>query len=167
MRTLIVYDSQFGNTEQIARTVGERLGSARLIRAEEVGSLANIDCDLLIVAGPTHRHGMSAALRILFESMPRGALKNVPTATFDTRYRMSPFLSGSAAARIASKLKRGGARLVVPPKSFFMKRDVPPQGEKRRHGLERLEAGEETQVVEWAMSILEHMEIPHNPPVAK
>ena len=57
--------------------------------------------------------------------------------------------------RIASRLKRAGARLVVPPESFFMERDVPPQGEKRRHEMEWLEPGEERRATEWAASILE------------
>jgi predicted amidohydrolase len=70
---------------------------------------------------------------------------------------MSRFLTGSAAVRIASRLKRAGVRLVVPPESFFMERDMPPQGEKRRHELERLEPGEEERASEWAAGILEHM----------
>jgi hypothetical protein len=45
----------------------------------------------------------------------------------------------------------------VPPESFFMERDVPPQGEKRRHEMERLEPGEEERAAEWAASILERM----------
>jgi hypothetical protein len=49
MNTVIVYDSQFGNTEQIARAIAERLGSARLMRVEEAGALAHPACDLLIV----------------------------------------------------------------------------------------------------------------------
>lgn len=157
MNALIVYDSKFGNTERIARAIAGRLGTARLIRAEDVGELGRIDCDLLIVAGPTQRQGASPAMQELLARIPRGALKDVPAAAFDTRYRMSQFLSGSAAAWIASRLKRAGARLVVPPESFFIERDVPPQGEKRRHEMERLELGEEERAAEWAAIILERM----------
>ncbi len=77
------------------------------------------------------------------------------------RSRMSRFLSGSAAAGIANRLKREGARLVVPPESFFMECDVPPQGEKRRHEMERLEPGEELRAVDWALSILEQVGTAH------
>ena len=38
-----------------------------------------------------------------------------------------------------------------------MERDVPPQGEKRRHEMERLEPGEEERAAEWAAIILERM----------
>lgn len=91
----------------------------------------------------------------------------MPAAAFDTRYRMSRFLSGSAAAGIAHRLKREGARLIVPPESFFMQRDVPPQGEKRRHEMERLEPGEEQRVVDWALSILEYMGVTHKVDAAR
>jgi len=158
MDTLIVYDSNFGNTEQIARTIAGRLGSARLVRVGEASALEHPMCDLLIVAAPTHQHGASAAMREWLAHLSRGALKDVPAATFDTRYRMTRFLSGSAAVRIASRLKRAGARLVIPPESFFIARDVPPQGEKRRHKIEQLEPGEAGRASEWAASILERME---------
>lgn len=158
MNALIVYDSQFGNTERLARAIAGRLGSAQLMRADEAGALEHPACDLLIVAGPTQRQKASPAMYAWLERLTRGALKDVPAAAFDTRYHMSQFLTGSAAARIASRLKRAGARLVVPPESFFMERDVPPQGEKRRHDMERLEPGEERRATEWAASILERME---------
>lgn len=157
MNVFIVYDSQFGNTERIAQAIAERLGSARLLRAEEADVLERTTCDLLIAAGPTQRQKMSRTMQAWLEHLPRGVLKDMPAAAFDTRYRMSRFLTGSAAKRIASRLKRAGARLVVPPESFFMERDVPPQGERRRHKLERLEPGEEERASEWAAGILEHM----------
>ena len=157
MNVLIVYDSQFGNTERIARAIAQRLRSAQLLRPEEADALERITCDLLIAAGPTQRQKASPAMQEWLERLPRGVLKDVPAAAFDTRYRMSRFLTGSAAERIASRLKRAGARLVVPPESFFMERDVPPQGEKRRHEMERLEPGEEERACEWAAGILERM----------
>jgi flavodoxin len=157
MKVLIVYDSQFGNTERIARAMAGRLGSARLLRVAEADARDLTPCDLLIVAGPTQRQKTSPAMQAWLERLPRGALKEVPAAAFDTRYRMSRFLTGSAAERIASRLKRAGTRLVVPPESFFMERDVPPAGEKRRHEMERLEPGEEERASEWAAGILERI----------
>ena len=52
MNTLIVYDSKFGYTERIARSIAGRLGTTRLTRTEEVEELVRIDCDRLIVAVP-------------------------------------------------------------------------------------------------------------------
>ena len=66
---------------------------------------------------------------------------------------MTALLSGSAAGQAAGHLRRTGCRLVVSPESFFMERDVPPKGEKRRHELERLEDGEVDRAVEWGRRI--------------
>jgi flavodoxin I len=157
MHILIVYDSQFGNTERLAQAIAGRLESTRLLRAEEADARDLTSCDLLIAAGPTQRQKTSPAMQAWLERLPRGSLKDVPAVAFDTRYRMSRFLTGSAAERIASRLKRAGAHLVVPPESFFMERDVPPAGEKRRHEMERLEPGEEERASEWAAGILERL----------
>lgn len=158
MNTLIIYDSVFGNTERIARAIAGQLEPARLLRVEEAEMLDRLVCDLLIVAGPTHRQKMRPALRAWLKHLPRKTLKEVPVATFDTRYRMSRFLTGSAAIQIASLLRRAEAWLVVPPESFFMERERPPQGEKRRHAMERLEPDEERRAVAWAADILERLE---------
>ena len=70
MNALIVYDSTFGNTERIARAIARRLGSTRLMRAEAAGALERPECDLLVVAGPTHRHGVSPTLQEWLERLP-------------------------------------------------------------------------------------------------
>jgi flavodoxin len=164
MEVLIVYDSQFGNTERIARIVADtatdQRATARLLRIAEADAPELVACDLLIVAAPTQRQKTSPAMRAWLESLPRGSLKEKPAATFDTRYRMSRLLTGSAAERIASRLKRTGASLLVPPESFFIARDVPPQGQKRRHELERLEQGEEEHASTWAAGLLERLRVP-------
>ena len=130
MNALVVYDTMYGNTERIARAIAGRLGGARLIKAEEAETLAGQPCDLLIVGGPTERHAVSPAMRALLDDLPRGACQGTRAAAFDTRYRMSALLAGSAASWIAGRLKRAGASLVLPPEKFFIERDVPPQGEK-------------------------------------
>lgn len=159
MKALLVYDSAFGNTEQIAHAIAEGLGgryTVQLVSAADCGPLTSYTSDLLVVGGPTQRRRMSPPLRALMEALPRKGLKGVPAATFDTRYRMTWLLSGSAARDSARALARAGCRLVVPPQSFFMLRDVPPQGEKRRHHLEQLEPGEIDRAQAWARDLAFH-----------
>ena len=110
-------------------------------------------CPLSAPDGPTHRHKVSARLKAVLESAPRGSLEGVKAAAFDTRYRMAAWLSGSAAKHIARRLCKLGAKLIVPAESFFMQRDQPPEGEKRRHQLEHLEPGEVERAGEWAVGI--------------
>lgn len=76
--------------------------------------------NLLIVGGPTQRHTLTPELRTLLEGISGGSLQNLAAMAFDTRYRMSEWLSGSAAYSIAKKLQKAGARLIVPAESFFV-----------------------------------------------
>jgi hypothetical protein len=96
---------------------------------------------------------MSPGLGAFLEALPRRSLRRVPAASFDTRYRMTAFLTGSAARNAAGRLRRAGCQLIAPPESFFMKKDVPPKGERRRHALEDLETGELERAEEWGRSV--------------
>lgn len=145
MNTLIMYDSTFGNTEHLARAMADELayyGTVRLLRVPEGGTFERGEADVLIVGGPTQRHGTSLAMRAFLESMPRRTLRGLAAAAFDTRYHMAAWKSGSAAQRIASRLKRAGALLVVPPESFFVAEREGP-----------LEHGELERAVQWAEQI--------------
>lgn len=152
MQAIVVYDTQFGNTEQVARAIAKGLadhGPVDLLAVSEAAGLPAVRPDLLLVGGPTQRHGMSPGLRAYVEGFPRTGLHNTRVATFDTRYRIAPLLSGSAARDAAGRLRRAGCRLVAAPESFFIERDRPPDGEKRRHGSEQLEPGELERAAEW------------------
>jgi flavodoxin len=152
MQAIVVYDTQYGNTEQVARAIAHGLadhGPVDLLAAAEAMGRPALPPDLLLIGGPTQRHGMSAALRAYVESLPREGLRNTRVATFDTRYRMAPLLSGSAAKDAAGRLRRSGCRLIAAPESFFIERDRPADGEKRSHGAEQLEPGELDRATAW------------------
>lgn len=134
MNTLILYDSNFGNTGELARAIASRLGdygTVQLFRIHEDSRLPQIhDVDVVIVGGPTHQHGISMTLREFLKRVPRGTFRGLRAATFDTRYRMPAWKSGSAAPKIARRLKQDGAILLVPPRSFFVTRKEGPVEEK-------------------------------------
>jgi flavodoxin len=156
LQAVVVYDSQFGNTLQIARAIASGLGEhavVQVVAAAEAASFPPTWPELLVVGGPTQRHGMSPTLRAFVESLPRDSLRNTRAAVFDTRYRMAALLSGSAASQAAGRVRRAGCTLVAPPESFFVERDRPPEDERRRHGLERLEAGEVERAVAWGREL--------------
>jgi flavodoxin len=145
MNTLIVYDSTFGNTEQLAQAIANGLanyGMVRLFRVPGPGGFERGNAHVLIVGGPTQRHGTSPAMRAFLENLPRRTLRGLVAAAFDTRYHMATWKSGSAAQRIASRLKRAGATLAVPPESFFVVEREGP-----------LEEGELARVMQWAEHI--------------
>jgi flavodoxin I len=151
MNTLIIYDSTFGNTAQLAQAMADRLGehgTARIALADEAGLSEINEIDLLIVGGPTQRHGVSPAIRDFLERLPRRTLRGAGVAAFDTRYHMAAWKSGSAAHRIASKLKKTGASLLVEPESFFVAEREGP-----------LEDGELERAARWAEGVFEQLEL--------
>lgn len=122
MNSLVVYDSQYGNTEQIARAIAARLealGTVHVLFVREPAVVDLTDVDLLLVGGPTQGHGASRQLRDWLDGLEVD-LRGKAAATFDTRLTWPAFLAGSAARSVARMLERRGARLVVPPESFLV-----------------------------------------------
>ena len=63
MRALVVYESMFGNTHEVAERIGEGVGRrcCHVLVApvgETTGDMV-AEADLIVVGGPTHVHGMS------------------------------------------------------------------------------------------------------------
>jgi len=140
MRTLVVFDSLYGNTERVAAAVAEGVGAfgrVDLVSVQEAPRLIPDGVDLMVVGGPTHGHGLSNASsrrvtprqvaagartgRIgLREWLARLGRGTTPVATFDTRFAHPAWLTGSAARAAARRLKARGHPLVVPPQSFYV-----------------------------------------------
>ena len=156
MKTVVVYDSVFGNTEKIARAIGAALGPGEDVPVIKVGdvSLAELaGVSLLIVGSPTRGFQPTPALTDFLKSIPPGNLKDVKAAAFDTRIPNetinSPILralvrfGGYAADPIAKALGQKGATLVAPPEGFLVKDREGP-----------LEDGEIERAAGWARRIL-------------
>ena len=156
MRSLVVYESSFGNTQRIARTVADALAAEGEVTVISVDNeLPHIDeFDLVVVGAPTHVHGLSSRMsrkaaleqqrrdgsigigvRGWIEELP--AAPKTPVAVFDTRVRKSEVLVGSAGQRIGKKLRRRGFALVGRPESFFVEGTPGPLEDGE---LERAEA---------------------------
>lgn len=149
MKTAVVYESTFGNTEQIAKVIADvlaELGPVQLLRAGQAKSLDLDEVQLLVIGSPTQKHSPSPTVQTWLAGLPRGTLQGVQAAAFDTRYRMHRFISGSAAVNIANLLRQKGARRVVPPERFFI---AEKQGPLFEDELER--AGN------WARRILDQV----------
>ena len=157
MKALVIYDSVFGNTEQIAQAIGNALGSqeeVEILRVSNVKLEKLTGLKLLIVSSPTRQFRPTAAINNLLKRIPKNGLKGVKVAAFDTRFTMSgieesrvlPFfvrLFGYAAKPISDILKKKGGELIIPPEGFFVE------------GMEGpLKEGELERAADWAKQII-------------
>jgi flavodoxin len=149
---LVIYDSQFGNTERIAQVIAEALsgyGQVRAVHASHIQPIELQGVDLMILGCPTQKWGPTSALRSFLENIPFEALKDLAVAVFDTRFQQPRWMVGSAAYRITRLLGRQGRALLVPPESFFVKDMQGP-----------LEEGELERAAEWARMVGEKAKLP-------
>ncbi len=139
MKTLIVYDSVHGNTEKIAKAIGDATtGEVEVLRVGEVKSSELKTFDLLIVGAPTHGGRPTQAIRDLLDKVPGNALQGTNVAAFDTRLPAKWVrIFGYAAPRIAGTLKKKGGTLIGSPEGFFVEGTEGPlrEGELERAAL--------------------------------
>ena len=140
MRALVVYESMFGNTRNVALAIAEGIGAAMVVDAVEVSgapTLVPADVALLVVGGPTHAHGLSSAtsranaarradgivvsagsgLREWLAAFQPAA--GVVAAAFDTRIKGPMLFTGSAATSVTKQLQKH-IKQVDPPRSFVL-----------------------------------------------
>lgn len=167
MRVLVVYESMYGNTHEVADHIGAGFGDEHDVLVTSVRDSLEIDrdeFDVLVVGGPTHAHGVSTfatrkaaaeaaakddglamdpeagglGLRDWFKTVEGGQR---PAATFDTRIDAPAALTGRASKGIARRLERHGFRLVTKPESFLV--------DKRNHLLD----GEADRATAWGATL--------------
>ncbi len=137
MKALVVYDSQFGNTEAIARAVAGAAprGTARAVRVGEVTPADVAKVDLLAVGSPTLGGRPTPAIKAFLDGIPAGSLAKVRVAAFDTRMTMLiAKLFGWAADRVAAALAAKGGIPAAKPEGFIVKGRNGPlaDGERER-----------------------------------
>lgn len=150
MRTLVVYDSVQGNTERIARAIGEVLpGEVQVLRVTQADARDLEAVDLLVIGSPTHGGGPTEAIQALLEKMGAPARVEARVATFDTRLAWRWIrLFGFAAPRMADALEARGWTLVGEPGGFFV-------GSKK---IGPLKPGEVDRAAAWAKELAASLE---------
>jgi hypothetical protein len=137
MRALVVYESMWGNTAEVARAVAAGLGGARVAEVHQAEPDDLEGLDLLVVGGPTHAFSMTRTttrrdahqqgapagdddrgIREWLDALPPRV--EVPVATFDTRVLKVRNLPGSAAKAADKELRRHHHGRVVDRSSFYV-----------------------------------------------
>ena len=150
MKSLVIYDSVFGNTEKVAIAIGSVL-KAKVVNVKDV-KLGDLDgIEVLVVGSPTRAFSPTPAIKKFLKSIPAGKLEGVKVAAFDTRARVEKapkflkFLAGIfgyAAEPIVKIMAKKGGKSIVEPTGFFVMDTEGP-----------LEDGELRRAEEWARNI--------------
>ncbi|BFN38084.1 flavodoxin family protein [Fidelibacter multiformis] len=152
MKILIVYDSFFGNTEQIALAIGKGFEGMGEVQVKRPGNVEEKDykgIDFLFVGSPTRKFTATKAIKMFIKNIPSKSLQGVKTAAFDTRIDvkkinnrlLNTFVSffGYAAEPLSERLKKKGGKIVLPPEGFYVLDSEGP-----------LQEGEYERAIEWA-----------------
>ncbi len=163
MRALVVYESMYGNTRDIACAIGAGIAEEMAVEVEEVGTARNRigpEIGLVVVGGPTHAFSMTRAtsredaatqqpeVEIISQGIgirewldrfeaPAGTV----FATFDTKID-KPKLPGSAGGAAERRLRRMGYRMLTKPESFWVTAGAGP-----------LADDEDRRATEWGRSL--------------
>lgn len=144
MKVLVVYDSVYGNTEKIAKAIGDTFtGEVKVLHVSEVNSAELKNLNLLVIGSPTHAGRPTPAIKNFLNKIPEPLIRGIKVAGFDTRMstRLARLL-GYAGPRIANKLERKGAIPAASPEGFFVKGKEGP-----------LKKGELERAAKWAKEI--------------
>ena len=155
MKAMVIYDSVFGNTEQVAREIGNSLDSQENVEILRVSSTKPdqlTGLELLFVGSPTRGFRPTEGISNFLKRIPADGLEGIKVAAFDTRISINDIKSsilrflvkmgGYAAKPIADRLQKKGGDLIVPPEGFFVNGTKGPMKE-----------GELERAAEWTKQI--------------
>jgi flavodoxin len=136
MKSLVVYDSIYGNTEKIAKSIGDAIADdVKLQRAGEVNPSDMESLDLIIIGSPTYGGRPTPLIQGFLKEVDESIVKGVKVAAFDTRFSAKWVkIFGFASGKIARSLKRKGGILALSPAGFFVEGTKGPlkEGELER-----------------------------------
>lgn len=141
MRALVVYESMFGNTREVAGAIADGLARHATVVAKNLDDVTDADiaaADLVVAGGPTHALGMSRE-----KTRTEAAKENTPLVTarnslrewiehlaaiapsarcavFGTKAATPRFLPGSAAKSAGRYLRRHRVTLIAKPENFYV-----------------------------------------------
>ena len=145
VKLLVVYDSVYGNTAQIAEALiegGSVHPDSRVYKVTESAPDALDGIDLLLVGSPTHGGTFTEPVKNFLAAIPKDGLRGMRAAAFDTSFseetqtglaKFAISLFGCAAPKIGEQLSAKGASLVAAETFIVLDTEGPLQaGELER-----------------------------------
>ena len=154
MRAIVVYESHWGNTAEIARAIAEGIGpEASALTTDEATASLVADADLVVAGAPIMAFGLPSdtmidnvrkdpkapvpgdvshpSLRHWLEGLPPST---AASASFETKLRWSP---GGAIGAIDERFDRAGFHPIAKGEKFWV---TTPYGPLREGEIERARA---------------------------
>jgi flavorubredoxin len=140
-RAIVIFDSKFGNTGEIAKSLAGGLERAGLdvdcLNMRDVKIEALSDYDLIAVGAPTQAFSASKPMKDFLQKLAETeTVKGKLGFAFDTKFA-SP-LSGSASKYIEGRLSKLGAKIVRPRQSAIVKKSEGPLAEGEPEAFDRI-----------------------------
>jgi flavodoxin len=85
MKALVLYESMYGNTELVAKSIAAAI-KCKAKRFDEVNPSVLDKYDLLILGSPVHGGRAAVTVNEFIKKIPDGCLEKVKVAAFDTRF---------------------------------------------------------------------------------
>ena len=119
VRACVVFDTRYGNTERIARSIDAGLMLAGIrsecFNSKDVSPVSLVEYDLICIGAPTEWLTASRPIKEFLRCMRDVDLAGRYGYAFDTK--LDRPLSGSAAKHIEGELRDFGLRMVAPHES--------------------------------------------------
>lgn len=125
MKTLVIYDTNYGNTKKIAKAVASKLGKDT--KTVSVTNLKKKDLkgiDVLVAGSPVIASSPTEKMSRFLASLKDNELKGIKAASFDTRMKL--FFFTDAAKKISKELARAGAVTIAKPQDFYVQKAEGP-----------------------------------------
>ncbi|MFX1374321.1 MAG: flavodoxin family protein [Promethearchaeota archaeon] len=116
-KTLILYDSVYGNTKKVAMSLSRGLEAGGFhvdtFMINDFDGLELQDYDVIGIGGPTHFHNASKKMKVFLKRIKNLKLDGKYGFAFETKADFR--LAGSAAKRIVRYLKKMNMKIIHPP----------------------------------------------------
>ena len=119
MKSLVIYDTNFGNTKIIAEEIAKNLGDhASVTHIDNVQINQITTTDLLVIGCPIIAWNPTIKTKKLLSEIGKVNLKDLFAAAFDTRIDIA--IHGDACKKMSKRLASAGCSLISEPKYFFV-----------------------------------------------
>lgn len=117
MKSLVIYDSNYGNTQKVAEVIATEIGG-KAVSISVVSPSELAELDVLVVGTPIIGWKPTVKIQEFLSKLQDNQLAGISATSFDTRVKL--FIHGDAMGKVADTLKRAGANILVNPMPFYV-----------------------------------------------